>query len=279
MSRRLLEDIDCVFDRDPASRHRFEILTTYPGVHALLLHRINHRLAGWGLKWLARFGSHIARFLTGIEIHPGARIGRRFFIDHGMGVVIGETTEIGDDCTLYHGVTLGGTTWNKGKRHPTLGNNVVVGAGAKILGPVTVGEGARVGSNAVVTKDVPAGATVVGIPGRVVKKKSADEQRRAAEAERIGFDAYGQTGDMPDPVANAIRQLLDHVTLMDRRTQALCEALQKVGSHMPDLKLPEVSPCEMNLDDFDNGRTDPDRDASATEAERPDDRRRDEGDA
>lgn len=251
MFQRLREDIDCVFERDPASRNRFEILTTYPGVHALLLHRINHRLSRWGLKWLARFGSHVARFVTGIEIHPGATIGRRFFIDHGMGVVIGETTEVGDDCTLYHGVTLGGTTWNKGKRHPTLGNNVVIGAGAKILGPVTLGEGARVGSNAVVTKDVPPGATVVGIPGRVVEKRKPAEKRRAAEAERLGFDAYGQTGDMPDPVAHAIRQLLDHVSLMDRRTQALCDTLQQLGAQMPDVKLPEVSPCEMDLDDFD----------------------------
>jgi serine O-acetyltransferase len=143
------------------------VLTTYPGVHALLLHRMNHALWNMGLKWLARFFSHIARWLTGIEIHPGARIGRRFFIDHGMGVVIGETAEIGDDCTLYHGVTLGGTSWQKGKRHPTLKGNVVVGAGAKVLGPITIGSGVRIGSNAVITKDVPDEGTVVGVPGRL----------------------------------------------------------------------------------------------------------------
>ena len=250
MFDKLREDIACVFERDPASRNTFEILTTYPGVHALLLHRVNHRLSRMGLKWLARFGSHVARFLTGIEIHPGAQIGRRFFIDHGMGVVIGETTEIGDDCTLYHGVTLGGTTWNKGKRHPTLGDNVVVGAGAKILGPVTVGTGARVGSNAVVTKDVPAGATVVGIPGRVVQKRTEDERMREETARRIGFDAYGQRGDMPDPVATAINQLLDHIQVQDRRTEALCEALQKMGAQMPDVKLPEINPCDIGLEDI-----------------------------
>jgi len=157
------EDIQCVLERDPAARNTFEIVTAYPGLHAVLFHRLSHRLWTFGLKWLARMLSNLARFLTGIEIHPGAVIGRRFFIDHGMGVVIGETAVIGDDCTLYHGVTLGGTSWEKGKRHPTLANNVVVGAGAKVLGPLDIGEGARIGSNAVVLKDVPAGATVVGV--------------------------------------------------------------------------------------------------------------------
>jgi len=150
--QRLREDITCVFDRDPAARNVFEILTSYPGIHAVLFHRLNHALWNLGLKWPARFFSAFARWLTGIEIHPGAKIGRRFFIDHGMGVVIGETAEIGDDCTLYQGVTLGGTSWNKGKRHPTLGNNVVIGAGAKVLGPFKVGDDARIGSNSVVVK-------------------------------------------------------------------------------------------------------------------------------
>ena len=166
------EDIACVFARDPAAQSSFEVITTYPGVHAVLIHRLSHRCWQQGFRWLARFIAHIGRWLTGIEIHPGAEIGRRFFIDHGMGVVIGETAVIGDDCTLYHGVTLGGTTWKKGKRHPTLHNGVVVGAGAKILGPIEIGEGARVGSNSVVLKSVPAGATVVGIPGHIVDPKA-----------------------------------------------------------------------------------------------------------
>ena len=157
MFARLKEEIGVVFDRDPAARNTWEVITCYPGFHAMLFHRLAHWLWGVGLNWLARLVSHGSRWLTGIEIHPGATIGRRFFIDHGMGVVIGETAEIGDDCTLYHGVTLGGTSWNKGKRHPTLGKGVVVGAGAKILGPITIGDGARIGSNAVVVKDVPAG--------------------------------------------------------------------------------------------------------------------------
>ena len=157
MFSRLKEEIAVVFERDPAARNTWEVITCYPGFHAMLVHRLAHWLWGAGLRWLARFVSHIGRWLTGIEIHPGAQIGRRFFIDHGMGVVIGETAEIGDDCTLYHGVTLGGTSWNKGKRHPTLGNGVVLGAGAKILGPITIGDRAQVGSNAVVVKDVPPG--------------------------------------------------------------------------------------------------------------------------
>lgn len=169
MFSRLREDIACVFDRDPAARSIWEVLTCYPGFHALQCHRFIHLLWRAGLRWLARWLSHCVRWLTGIEIHPGATIGRRVFIDHGMGVVIGETAEIGDDCTLYHGVTLGGTSWNKGKRHPTLRSGVVIGAGAQVLGPLTVGEGARVGSNAVVVRDVPAGATAVGIPARIIE--------------------------------------------------------------------------------------------------------------
>src|SRR4029077_10976548 len=168
MFQAIKEDIQCVFDRDPAARNTWEVITCYPGFHARVVHRLCHRLWTWNLKWFARFVSNIARWLTGIEIHPGARIGRRFFIDHGMGVVIGETAEIGDDVTLYHGVTLGGTSWNKGKRHPTLRNGVVIGAGAKVLGPIVVGEGAKIGSNAVVVKDIPAGASAVGIPARII---------------------------------------------------------------------------------------------------------------
>src|SRR5512146_2607447 len=167
MLSRLREDVRVVFDRDPAARTTWEVLTCYPGLHALVWHRaVVHRLWRANSRWLARGLAHWGRFLTGIEIHPGATIGRRFFIDHGMGVVIGETAEIGDDVTLYHGVTLGGTSWNKGKRHPTLRNRVVIGAGAKVLGPIIVGEGAKIGSNAVVVKDVPPGASAVGIPAR-----------------------------------------------------------------------------------------------------------------
>lgn len=248
MFRRLIEDIDCVFGRDPAARSRFEVLTTYPGVHAVLFHRLAHGLWRRRWKWLARWLSAFARWFTGIEIHPGASIGRRFFIDHGMGVVIGETAEIGDDCTLYHGVTLGGTTWEKGKRHPTLGDNVVIGAGAKVLGPITLNAGARVGSNAVVVKDVPAGATVVGIPGRVVQAKTdraAHHARRAAFAEKIGFDAYGTTRDMPDPVANAIDALLDHVHAMDEQLENMCKSLKTLGMEIDTVNLPDLGPCDI----------------------------------
>ena len=210
MLERIKEDVSSVFERDPAARHTLEILTCYPGVHAVLVHRVSHKLWRLGFKWAARLLSHIARFLTGIEIHPGATIGRRFFIDHGMGVVIGETAEIGDDCTLYHGVTLGGTTWEKGKRHPTLENGVVIGAGAKVLGPITVGANARIGSNAVVVRDVPSNATVVGIPGRVVQAVDEKFRQRAETARKLGFDAYGQVPNMPDPVSQALDSLLDH---------------------------------------------------------------------
>ncbi len=246
MFERIREDVRAAMERDPAARSAFEVLTTYPGLHAVLLHRVAHRLWGWGLRWPARLLSTLARWLTGIEIHPAARIGRRFFIDHGMGVVIGETAEIGDDCTLYHGVTLGGTTWEKGKRHPTLGRDVIVGAGAKVLGPIRVGDGARIGSNAVVVKDVPPGATVVGVPGRVVRRREEDEQRRAREAfaQRIGFDAYGTTRDMPDPVAAALDCLLDHVQALDQRVEALCKALRERQIPVEEVPLPDLGACE-----------------------------------
>lgn len=231
MFERVREDIQSVFHRDPAARNALEVVTCYPGLHAVWLHRVAHALWVRGWKWLARVVSNFGRWMTGIEIHPGAKIGRRFFIDHGMGIVIGETAEIGDDVTLYQGVTLGGTSWNKGKRHPTLENGVVVGAGAKVLGPFTVGAGAKVGSNAVVTKAVPAGATVVGIPGRIIVK-SDDEQeaKRQAMAEKLGFDAYGVGPDMPDPVARAIGQLLDHLHAVDGRLEGMCSALKALGS-------------------------------------------------
>ncbi len=236
----LREYVRSVFQRDPAAHSALEVLILYPGVQALALHRVSHRLWRWKLRWLARALSQFGRWLTGIEIHPGASIGKRFFIDHGMGVVIGETAEIGDDCTLYHGVTLGGTTWRKEKRHPTLGNSVVIGAGAKVLGPIMVGDGARIGSNSVVVKDVPSGATVVGIPGRVVTPRSDDETRqREALARKLGFDAYGQTRDMPDPVAHAIDLMLDHMHRVDGKMKALASALEKAGIRV-DLEIPEL---------------------------------------
>jgi len=249
MFKQVREDIASVFKRDPAARNWFEVLTTYPGLHALLFHRCNHWLWSKGLKWLARWLSTLARWLTGIEIHPGAKIGRRFFIDHGMGVVIGETAEIGNDVTLYHGVTLGGTSWNKGKRHPTLEDGVIVGAGAKILGPFTVGAGAKIGSNAVVNKAVPAGATVVGIPGRIVLRSQPDEpeedikidpELRAAAQRRYGFDAYGISEEMPDPVAKSIRGLLDHLYLMDGRMEKMCQALQRLDKDFHAEQMPKI---------------------------------------
>ena len=237
MFERLKEDIDVVFDRDPAARNRFEVLTAYPGVHVVLLHRLNHRLWNIGLKWIARILSHFARWMTGIEIHPGAKIGKRFFIDHGMGIVIGETAEIGDDCTLYQGVTLGGTSWNKGKRHPTLGNDVVVGAGAKVLGPFIVNDGARIGSNSVVLKEVPAGATMVGIPANPI---GSPEHKRATGLTDDGFSAYGQSADSVDPVANAISQLCDQVKTMDSFNKTLLEKLDAAGVDVKDIEMPTI---------------------------------------
>jgi len=191
----------------------------------------------------------MVRWLTGIEIHPGATIGRRFFIDHGMGVVIGETAEIGDDCTLYHGVTLGGTSWEKGKRHPTLMNNVVVGAGAKVLGPITVGAGVRIGSNAVITHDVPENGTVVGVPGRLVRRREKEDHhkrvKREAIAEKMGFDAYGATRDAPDPVATAINRMLDHIHAMDEKMENMCAALKQLGTEIDVTNLPDLGPCSI----------------------------------
>jgi len=264
MFSRVKADIQCAFERDPAARNAFEVLTTYPGIHAILMHRMSHWLWNHGLKWIARVLSNLARLFTGIEIHPGARIGQRFFIDHGMGVVIGETTEIGDDCTLYHGVTLGGTSWDKGKRHPTLGSDVVIGAGAKVLGPIMIGNGVRIGSNAVVLKDVPAGMTVVGVPGRLVSSPAEPDEKRQAIAKKMGFDAYGSTRDMPDPVATAINGMLDHIHVMDERLENICMRMKALGIELDDLKLPDLGPCELNhVDDKeikDTGAADAERD-------------------
>lgn len=209
----LKEDVGCVFERDPAARTTAEVLLTYPGVHAIIMFRIANRL--WHRNWrlLARFISFVTRAVTNIDIHPGATIGRRFFIDHGAGVVIGETAEIGRDVTLYHGVTLGGTSWNKGKRHPTLGHGVMVGAGAKILGPITINEKARVGANSVVIEDVPAGCTVVGIPGKVVQVKTAGHPNP------FGIDLDHHL--IPDPVGRAITCLLERIEEMESEISRL----------------------------------------------------------
>jgi serine O-acetyltransferase len=229
MASRIREDIQCVFERDPAARSVWEVVTCYPGFHALQLHRFSHQLWRWKWRWLARLSSHIARFLTGIEIHPGATIGRRVFIDHGMGVVIGETAEIGDGCTLYHGVTLGGVSWNKGKRHPTLGKGVVVGAGAKILGPFIVGDGAKVGSNSVVVKSVPAGATVVGIPARIVEHHADN-----AEAALMAFDAYAVSADLDDPLNRVLLTLGSRTDDLDGRLAEILRRLDELESDRPE---------------------------------------------
>ncbi len=232
MFRSLREDLSSIRERDPAARSVWEVLTCYPGVHALILHRMAHRAWQMHFFWLGRFISYMGRMLTGIEIHPGAKIGRRVFIDHGTGVVIGETAEIGDDCTIYQGVTLGGTSLYRGtKRHPTLEAGVVVGAGAQVLGGFTVGAGAKIGSNAVVVKPVPAGATAVGNPARIIEPGQAADKDAAREkkAREIGFSAYGVTRDMDDPYAQAIHSLLDHAVEMDRRVASLLGCLENSG--------------------------------------------------
>jgi len=215
MFENIKEDIDSVFTRDPAARNFFDVLTTYPGLHAIWMYRITHKL--WVNKWfwLAKILSSTARFFTGIEIHPGATIGRRFFIDHGHGVVIGETADIGNDVTLYHGVTLGGTSWDGGKRHPTLEDNVVIGAGAKILGPITIAKNARVGSNAVVVRNVDEESTVIGIPARIVSRK-----RHSGK-----FDAYSARNTQRDPVRNALDMVVEHVQAIDEKIKTISECM------------------------------------------------------
>jgi serine O-acetyltransferase len=206
MFARMKEDIDSVFDRDPAARNALEVLFCYPGLHAIWLHRIAHWFWTNGFFFMGRLTSQVSRFITGIEIHPGAKIGRKFFIDHGMGVVIGETAEIGDHVTMYHGVTLGGVTWDKVKRHPTIGDNVVIGSGAKVLGPFTVGANSKIGSNSVVVKEVPPNSSVVGIPGRVVMTEEKPPEKPDLEH-----------GNMPDPEAKAISCLFDQIRELDRK--------------------------------------------------------------
>ncbi|NOS98240.1 MAG: serine O-acetyltransferase [Methylotenera sp.] len=233
MFNHIKEDISIVFERDPAARTHFEVITTYPGVHALIFHRFSHWLWQQHFYWFARFSSHLGRWFTGIEIHPGATIGRRVFIDHGMGIVIGETAVIGDDCTLYHGVTLGGTSWNKGKRHPTLEAGVVIGAGAKILGPIIIGAGAKIGSNAVVVKDVPANATAVGIPARILEEEKANKEAKKA-AEKTSFAAYavGNENDQfnPEAMAKALQTLLEHSKAQEAKLAALTLQLQALST-------------------------------------------------
>lgn len=228
MFERLREDVANVLDKDPAARTALEVLLCYPGIHVVVVHRLANRLWRAGFRTPARWVSHLARFVTGIEIHPGASIGRRVFIDHGMGVVIGETAEIGDDCTIYQGVTLGGTSLAAEKRHPTLDQGVVVGAGAQVLGPFTVGAGARIGSNSVVVKAVPPGATAVGIPARVIIEEA--DLRREAQAAKMGFSAYAVTQGADDPLSTALHRLIDHVAEQDRQIEMLQQCLRRMGA-------------------------------------------------
>ena len=227
MFSRIRSDVQCILDRDPAARTTWEVLTCYPGLHALILHRRAHWFWTHDFKWLGRFISHIGRWLTGIEIHPGAKVGERVFFDHAMGVVVGETAEIGDGCTIYQGVTLGGTSLYKGaKRHPTLGRDVVVGAGAKVLGGFTVGDGAKVGSNAVVTKPVPAGATAVGNPARIIEADT--DAKREAAASKMGFSAYGVTQN-DDPLSLAMRGLIDNASSQEHQIALLWQAVSTLS--------------------------------------------------
>ena len=244
MLTRIREDIDNIMAHDPAARTVWEVATCYPGLHAVVMHRWARWcwLRDW--KWLGRFISHVARGLTGIEIHPGATIGRRVFIDHGFGVVIGETAEIGDDCTIYQGVTLGGTSLHKGaKRHPTLANNVIIGAGAKVLGAFTVGEAAKIGSNAVVVKEVPPGATAVGNPARIIQKETMDVREEAAA--RM-FAAYGVTPNGDDPLSKALHGLIDNAAIQEAQMMKIVAALKAAGIGCETLpELDKFNPAEL----------------------------------
>jgi serine O-acetyltransferase len=246
MFKSLFDQVDSIIVRDPAARNRLEVITCYPGLHAVWIHRVSHGLWNLGLKWIARLLSMLARFITGIEIHPGAKIGRRVFLDHGLGIVIGETTEIGDDCTIYQGVTLGGTSLYKGvKRHPTLGKGVVISAGAKVLGGFTVGDGARVGSNAVVLKEIPAGATAVGIPARILHPDLPQASTPDSKAKEY-FSAYGVTPNVDDPVSMALKGLIDATLEQEAKIAALEKALAKF-SNTPSADASESSDTKRDL--------------------------------
>jgi serine O-acetyltransferase len=235
MFRQVREDVASVFERDPAARSTWEVLTCYPGLHAIWFHRIAHWFWAHGLHWLGRLTSHLGRWLTGIEIHPAVVVGRRVFIDHGMGVVVGETAEIGDDCTIYQGVTLGGTSLYRGtKRHPTLGKGVVVSAGAKVLGGFTVGDGAKIGSNAVVLKEVPAGVTVVGVPGRIVEESAKDKGK-----DKAPFAAYGVVPDQVDPYARTLQSLVDHAQELEQTVSALTEKIRRMEQKLAEPSKPD----------------------------------------
>lgn len=244
MFTRLKEDLISIMERDPAARSKWEVATCYPGFHAIVIHRWARWCWRRDLKWLGRFTSQVGRLLTGIEIHPGATIGRRVFIDHGFGVVIGETAEVGDDCTIYQGVTLGGTSLNKGiKRHPTLQRGVIVGAGAKVLGSFTLGEGAKVGSNAVLTKALPAGATAVGNPARIVIKRGDAQQEAAARM----FAAYGVTPNGDDPLSKALQELIRNAAAQEHQIAHILASLKCAGLHCDTPANPErFDPDEMN---------------------------------
>lgn len=230
MFNSLFDQVDSIIVRDPAARNRLEVITCYPGLHAVWIHRASHGLWNLGLKWIARLLSMLARFITGIEIHPGAKIGRRVFLDHGLGIVIGETTEIGDDCTIYQGVTLGGTSLYKGvKRHPTLGKGVVISAGAKVLGGFTVGDGARVGSNAVVLKEIPAGATAVGIPARILHPDLPQASTPDSKVKEY-FSAYGVTPNVDDPVSMALKGLIDATLEQEAKIAVLEKVIAKLSN-------------------------------------------------